>query len=92
MHDDDDSYSVTGRDGYVLIKALVYAIAFIDSLPEKQREVSDRDDMVALLNHLTPNPVTVEQLAQKVERKTGILPDPTDWKAPHRETAGGAPD
>lgn len=75
---------VTGRDRYVTTKALAYAIAFIDSLPEDQQESSDRDDMVALLVALLPNMVEREILAQSVQSHTGVLPDITDWKHPSR--------
>jgi hypothetical protein len=45
--------SVTGRDRYIAEKALAYAIAAIDALPENRREQSDRDDMVLLLHAIT---------------------------------------
>jgi len=76
--------SVTGRDGYIIAKALLYAVTFIDSLPKGRGEISDRDDMVALLCDRVRDEKAREQLAQDVERKTGILPDITDWKVPHR--------
>jgi hypothetical protein len=81
---DPTNRSVTGRDDYLIAKALVYAIAFIESLPEQQRELADRDDMVALLNSRVPAAVEREELAKHVERKTGILPNFTDWKMPNR--------
>ena len=84
--------SLTGRDGYIVAKALAYAIAFIDSLPEAKREVSDRDDMVALLVDNVPDPTEREWLARGVEAHTGVLPDLTDWKAgdpPEWEPGGG---
>jgi hypothetical protein len=40
--------------------------------------------MVALLCDRVQNETAREQLAHGVERKTGILPDITDWKSPHR--------
>ena len=46
---------VTGRDRYILIKALVYAIAAIDNRPASQQERSDRDDMARLLASLWPD-------------------------------------
>jgi len=84
MPDPTKRSSVTGRDDYVIAKALVYAIAFIESLPEQQRELSDRDDMVALLNDLVPSAAEREELARHLEQKTGFRPDITDWKAPGR--------
>ncbi len=70
---------VTGRDGYIIAKALCYAIAFIDTLPFERRESSDRDDMVAILIETVPA-VQREFLAREVEVHTDILPDFTDWK------------
>ena len=72
---DSSKPTVTGRDDYLIAKALLYAIAFIESLPEQQRELSDRDDMVALLNHFVPAAVEREQLARNLEQRTGFLPD-----------------
>jgi hypothetical protein len=72
---------VTHRDGYIIAKALAYAIATIDSLPEKRQERSDRDDMVAILCALYPDPSGREDFARGVEAHTGRLPDLTDWKA-----------
>jgi len=73
--------SVTGRDAYIMAKALAYAIACIDGLPEERREVSNRCDMVALLYAAVPDPLERERLARSVEVHTGVLPDLTDWKA-----------
>ncbi|MBZ9939436.1 hypothetical protein LB518_24330 [Mesorhizobium sp. BR1-1-16] len=42
------SESVTGRDGYVLAKALLYAIDAIQHLPREMQERSDMVDMCAL--------------------------------------------
>ena len=41
--------SVTGRDGYIITKALAYAVEAIAMLPEERQEASDRADMLALL-------------------------------------------
>ena len=71
---------VTGRDGYIMAKALCYAIAFIDSLPIEIRENFDRDDMVAILVETVPDGAKRELLARDVEAHTGILPDFTNWK------------
>jgi hypothetical protein len=46
---------VTGRDSYIIVKALAYAIATIEGLPECRQEVSDCEDMAALLKALCPN-------------------------------------
>ena len=39
---------VTGRDGYVVCKALNYAIEVIAALPTELQERSDREDMRAI--------------------------------------------
>jgi hypothetical protein len=46
--------NITGRDGYILAKALAFAIEVIDRLPEKWRPRSDRDDMLRLLEAMQP--------------------------------------
>ena len=43
--------SITGRDGFIIAKALAYAIVAIDQLPEKRQEYSDQQDMRALLQY-----------------------------------------
>ncbi len=73
--------SVTGRDDLNVAKALAYAIAFMDSLPEEKLERSDRDDMVTLIYAAVPDPVERERLTRSVEAHTGALPDLTDWRA-----------
>jgi len=41
--------SITGRDGYIVCQALVYAIEVIAALPIEYQEWSNREDMKALL-------------------------------------------
>ena len=45
---------VTGRDGYIIRKALAYAIETIELLPSKWQEWSDKEDMIRLLEAATP--------------------------------------
>ena len=40
----------TGRDDYIIARALYLAIKYIDSLPLEEREVSDQADMRQILN------------------------------------------
>jgi hypothetical protein len=40
---------ITGRDSYLITKALFYAIHFIDGLPEQYQAWSDRSDMIKIL-------------------------------------------
>jgi hypothetical protein len=69
---------ITGRDSYILAKALAYAVACIDSLPREKQEVSDRDDMAVLFNAC---PEWERGCAlQDVERHTGRMPDMIDRK------------
>jgi hypothetical protein len=44
-----DPGGVTGRDAYILAKALAYAIQTIEALPERWQEWSDCRDMQAIL-------------------------------------------
>lgn len=43
------STSITGRDGYIVNQALIYAIAHIQSLPEEKQEFSNMCDMCAIV-------------------------------------------
>jgi hypothetical protein len=43
--------SVTGRDGYIQLQALAYAIVAIELLPPRRQERSNREDMKLLLDH-----------------------------------------
>ncbi|MDQ7777687.1 hypothetical protein [Paracoccus aminovorans] len=44
-----EAASITDRDGYIVAKALAYAIARIQSLPDDRQEHGDMLDMCALL-------------------------------------------
>lgn len=62
--------SITGRDGYIQTKALVYAIGQIQSLPDHKQEWSDMYDMCQLLRaHL--GPAELASYAVGVEWHTG---------------------
>lgn len=43
---------VTGRDGYIIANALMYAISTIQNLPEDKQEWSDMNDMCKLVKHM----------------------------------------
>ena len=43
------SENVTGRDGYIVKKALAYAIETIERLPEQWQEWHDKEDMKKIL-------------------------------------------
>jgi hypothetical protein len=44
----DKAASIAGRDGYIVKRALLYAIAHIRSLPPEEQEGSDMADMCAI--------------------------------------------
>jgi hypothetical protein len=48
---------ITGRDRFIIGKALLYAIKYIDGLPEHLREQSERNDLVRLLKTLSPKTI-----------------------------------
>jgi hypothetical protein len=48
--------SVTGRDNYIIMNALAYAIEAISRLPERWQERSDQKDMIALLDAMSDQP------------------------------------
>jgi hypothetical protein len=50
-----NSDSITGRDDYIIVKALAYDIEAIGRLSDPWQEASDRDDMLRLLLAMTKN-------------------------------------
>jgi hypothetical protein len=71
---------VTRRNGYLIAKALAYAIATIDGLPYEKQEVSNRDDMIALLTQLVPKDRDLAKLADGIEIHTGRRPNLVNHK------------
>ncbi|MFA5538576.1 MAG: hypothetical protein WCZ72_09455 [Gemmobacter sp.] len=76
--------SITGCDGYITMKALLYAIATIQSLPEADREYGDMHHMCELARDMCQSDVAVRLLAPailEVARHTGHVPDlwPNDF-------------
>ncbi len=75
---------ITGRDGFILCKALAYAIITIEKLPVAWREASDREDMIALLHAHSADPgfwlttarAHIEQRRVTVENGQLELSDP----------------
>jgi hypothetical protein len=43
--------SITGRDSYIYMQALAYAIVAIELRPEEYQEWSNKEDMKLLLDH-----------------------------------------
>jgi len=56
MIDNTDAQDITGRDHWLLCKALAYAIETIGRLPKRWQERSDRQDMIKLLDALSASP------------------------------------
>lgn len=60
--------TVTGRDGYIAAKALVYAIARIQSLPEEWQEYGDMLDMCSLVQESKLPQSMLDMIVYGVER------------------------
>ncbi|KRW96245.1 hypothetical protein [Paracoccus sp. MKU1] len=63
-----EAASVTGRDGYIVAKALVYAIAHIQSLPEERQEYGDMLDMCDLVYKSGLPQSLIDMIVHDVER------------------------
>ncbi len=57
---------ITGRDGYIVAKALAYAIEAIDQLPEERREEGDQADMKRLLDQMVSSDRRLAELVRGV--------------------------
>jgi hypothetical protein len=66
---------ITNRDRFIIGKALLYAIKYVDNLPEHLQEQSERNDMVRLLRTLSPKTIENAKGSEAVYRdsvlKTG---------------------
>ena len=71
-----DPENITGRDRYVICKALTYAIASIDEMVSAQRDLSLRADMVKLFHALCPGPEMRKLLPQGVEEQIPLEAKP----------------
>jgi hypothetical protein len=54
--------SVTGRDDYIMLQALAYAITAIEQRPERFQEWSNKEDMKLLLDHFCTNGILKRDL------------------------------
>lgn len=45
----DKAASIAGRDGHIVQRALLYSIAYIQSLPPEEQELSEMADMCAIV-------------------------------------------
>jgi hypothetical protein len=59
---------VTGRDGYLICKALAYAIEAIHALPRKWQEEGDAEDMRLLLEAMAPDDAELQLYIQNAHR------------------------
>ena len=89
----NNATSITGRDDYIISQALIYAIARIQSLPDKKQEWSNMCDMCAIARAGDARGMGL--LAAGVYAHTGVLvdlwPDPDEagapvWKADYDRT------
>ena len=65
MTDDD---SITGRDGYIMAHALHLAIKWIDAMPEEHRDLSNQQDMRAILQTQFPQQAKLFAFQDDLER------------------------
>lgn len=49
-----ETKGVTGRDGYIIAEALVFAMKYIDNLPSQARPEVDKKDIIRILNAAFP--------------------------------------
>ena len=66
-------HNVTGRDDFIEAKALIYAIACIQNLPEERQEWSDMRDMCAIARTIQPG--MLGSLIYETQRHTGTVID-----------------
>jgi hypothetical protein len=65
--------NVTGRDNYILMQALGYAIEAIGRLPERWQEWSNREDMIKLLAAMSDNPDFYRLVARAHLERRGLI-------------------
>lgn len=49
-----ETKGITGRDGYIIAEALVYAMRYIDEMPDNVRPTADKNDIIKILNAAFP--------------------------------------
>ncbi|MDO9714289.1 hypothetical protein [Paracraurococcus lichenis] len=64
--------SITGRDDYLIVKALAYTITTIPHLPEVRQEASDCEDMIDLFAALVPDDAARERIMHSVRAHLGF--------------------
>ena len=63
---------ITGRDGYLQMQALAYAIVSIEQRPKEFQEWSNKEDMKALLDHYCSASLKQHFLDNAVAHLTGV--------------------
>lgn len=72
--------SLTGRDGYLVLQALAYAITTIEALPEDWQERSNAEQMKQLLDSWgRSNPYYIENAQRHISGRAQPLPGPGRW-------------
>jgi hypothetical protein len=66
---------ITERDNYIIGKALLYAIKYIDSRPVDWRECSDQEDMARILKERYPTIIEIEEMRRPL---TSVLRNAND--------------
>ena len=67
--------SVTSRDDVIIRQALIYAAHWIEGLPDKERESSNRNDMILILQAMCGDSLMheIDTYDGKLFRNTGRL-------------------
>ncbi|WP_108459231.1 hypothetical protein [Devosia naphthalenivorans] len=74
---------LTGRDDFIINKALAYAVVCIQNLPKERRPNSDMSDMLDILRHRA-SPEAVAVFASSAEISTGLTGDFLEEVEPDR--------
>lgn len=67
--------SVTSRDDVIIKQALIYAAHWIEGLPDRERESSNRNDMIQILHAMCEDGLMheIDTYDGKLFRNTGRL-------------------
>ena len=68
---------ITGRDNYIVAKALCYAIEAINRLPESHQDAIDRDDMAKLLSAMVDDEGMMREMKADVLVHLGVSRHPS---------------
>jgi hypothetical protein len=65
--------TITGRDGYIIAKALILALEHTKTRPDQEREWSDESDMLAILDARYASPKAMIQKERAVAAELAKL-------------------